>query len=232
MFTMHGDVVDGLTVPSRRASHASPGGCAIAQSRSWVARLPPSTRCTTCAGGPGIFSEMRRVVKPSGRILVAELTPDGFALVARGPTSAAPRQIPGTCRPGRDRDTAASHGGAGGLDPVAREELLRRVRRRDVVVLDVRPPEEYAAGHIAGSLSIPLAELRRRLARLPATREVVAYRRGPYCVLAAEAVRLLRQHGRRATRLADGYPEWRDAGLPVEVGGPLPANTHGVKETR
>jgi rhodanese-related sulfurtransferase len=123
-------------------------------------------------------------------------------------------------------------GGAGGLDPVAREELLRRVRRRDVVVLDVRPPEEYAAGHIAGSLSIPLAELRRRLARLPATREVVAYCRGPYCVLAAEAVRLLRQHGRRATRLADGYPEWRDAGLPVEVGGPLPAIAHDSKEIR
>jgi rhodanese-related sulfurtransferase len=82
---------------------------------------------------------------------------------------------------------------ADGLEPVRREELLRRVRSRDVVVLDVRPPEEYAAGHIVGALSLPLAELRRRLADLPTGRGIVAYCRGPYCVLAAEAVRLLRQ---------------------------------------
>ncbi len=113
-----------------------------------------------------------------------------------------------------------------GLEPLPREELLRRARRRDVVVLDVRPPEEYAAGHIAGALSVPLADLKRRLADLPASKTVVAYCRGPYCVLAAEAVRRLRRRGFHAVRLADGYPEWRDAGLPVEGARP------GTKEGR
>ena len=110
----------------------------------------------------------------------------------------------------------AYFGSADGLEPVEKEELLRRVRGRGVVVLDVRPPEEYAAGHIAGALSIPLAELERRLAELPPRRRVVAYCRGPYCVLAAEAVNLLRKRGVDARRLKEGYPEWRDAGLPVE----------------
>lgn len=116
-----------------------------------------------------------------------------------------------------------------GLEPVLRQDLLRRVRSRDVVVLDVRPPEEYAAGHIAGALSLPLAELRRRLAGLPAGRTIVAYCRGPYCVLAAEAVRLLRQRGFDARRLSDGYPEWRDAGLPIEGATVRPLR---AKETR
>jgi rhodanese-related sulfurtransferase/DNA-binding transcriptional ArsR family regulator len=113
-----------------------------------------------------------------------------------------------------------------GLEPVASAELLARARRRDVLVVDVRPPEEYAAGHIAGALSVPLAELERRLADLPATKRIVAYCRGPYCVLAAEAVRTLRRRGRTAVRLADGFPEWRDAGLPVEV---APASTPRAK---
>jgi rhodanese-related sulfurtransferase len=107
-------------------------------------------------------------------------------------------------------------GSADGLEPVEKEELLRRARKRDVVVLDVRPSVEYAAGHIAGAVSIPLAELKKRLAELPPGRRVVAYCRGPYCVLAAEAVKLLRKRGVEARRLREGYPEWRDAGLPVE----------------
>lgn len=107
---------------------------------------------------------------------------------------------------------------ADGLEPVERAELLRRARAGDVVVIDVRPPEEYAAGHIAGALSVPLAELERRLEELPRSKRIVAYCRGPYCVLAAEAVRRLRSRGYRAMRLQDGYPEWRDAGLPVAVG--------------
>ena len=86
----------------------------------------------------------------------------------------------------------------------------------------MRPPEEYAAGHIAGAVSIPLAELEKRLAELPPRRRVVAYCRGPYCVLAAEAVNLLRKRGVDARRLKEGYPEWRDAGLPVESPSDLP----------
>jgi rhodanese-related sulfurtransferase/DNA-binding transcriptional ArsR family regulator len=114
-------------------------------------------------------------------------------------------------------------GSADGLEPVEKEELLRRARGRTVVVLDVRPPEEYAAGHIAGAVSMPLAELEKRLAELPPGRRVVAYCRGPYCVLAAEAVKLLRKLGVTALRLKVGYPEWRDAGLPVEGrGAPSP----------
>ena len=109
-------------------------------------------------------------------------------------------------------------GSVDGLEPVEKEELLRRAHRRDIVVLDVRPPEEYAAGHIAGAVSMPLAELERRLAELPSGRRVVAYCRGPYCVLAAEAVKLLRKRGVEARRLREGYPEWRDANLPVQAG--------------
>jgi len=121
-----------------------------------------------------------------------------------------------------DRLVADYFGQADGLEPVASEELLRRARGRDVVVIDVRPAEEFAAGHIAGALSVPLAQLERRLAELPRGRRIVAYCRGPYCVLSAEAVRLLRRRGRDAVRLRDGYPEWRDAGLPVSAGTPSP----------
>ena len=96
------------------------------------------------------------------------------------------------------------------------EELLKRVRAGSVVVLDVRPREEYSAGHIAGALSIPVDELPRRLRDLPSRKEIVAYCRGPYCLMAFKAVKTLRRSGRRARRLTDGFPEWRAAGLPVE----------------
>jgi rhodanese-related sulfurtransferase len=102
-------------------------------------------------------------------------------------------------------------------DQVTRAELLRRVETGRVTVLDVRPAEEYAAGHIPGALSIPLADLGARLAELPADQEIVAYCRGAYCVLAHDAVRLLAAHGRTALRLADGMLEWRLADLPVAV---------------
>ncbi|HET7489086.1 MAG TPA: metalloregulator ArsR/SmtB family transcription factor [Acidimicrobiales bacterium] len=105
------------------------------------------------------------------------------------------------------------------LEPVTRAELAERLRHGDVVVLDVRPPEEYAAGHIPGALSAPLDELDAVAARLPKRRQVVAYCRGPYCVLAPEAVDRLRQAGFRARRLEDGMPEWRLAGFPVDVAG-------------
>jgi rhodanese-related sulfurtransferase/predicted transcriptional regulator len=95
------------------------------------------------------------------------------------------------------------------VDEVGREELLERLRRGDVVLIDVRPPEEFAAGHIQGARSIPLAELERRLGELPADVEVVAYCRGPFCAYAHEAVRQLRAGGRDARRLRDGWPEWQ-----------------------
>lgn len=103
------------------------------------------------------------------------------------------------------------------LEPVSRDDLVRRMRDGLVTVLDVRPPEEYAAGHLPGSVNIPLKDLHRRLDELPENTEVVAYCRGPYCVLAYEAVAALRQHGRKARRLEEGFPEWRVAGLPVET---------------
>jgi rhodanese-related sulfurtransferase len=98
------------------------------------------------------------------------------------------------------------------------EELLKRARSRDVVILDTRPASEYMAGHIAGAISVPVEELQRRLRHLPKNKEYVAYCRGPYCVYADNAVEILRSKGRRAQRLLDGFPEWRAAGLPVETG--------------
>ena len=102
------------------------------------------------------------------------------------------------------------------LEPVPRAELLKRARAGLVTVLDVRPPEEYAAGHVPGAVNVPLARLEKHLKQLPKDREVVAYCRGPYCVLAYEAVAKLRKKGFRARRLQDGFPEWRVAGLPIE----------------
>jgi rhodanese-related sulfurtransferase/DNA-binding transcriptional ArsR family regulator len=104
------------------------------------------------------------------------------------------------------------------LEGVDRKALLTRARKGAVTVLDVRPVEEYRAGHIAGAISIPLAELKDRLADLPRDQEIVAYCRGPYCVFAAQAVELLRAHGFRAARLEDGVTDWRAHGLPVVMG--------------
>ncbi len=102
------------------------------------------------------------------------------------------------------------------LEPVSRKELGRRLKDGAVTVLDVRPEDEYAAGHLPNALNIPLRELSRRLREIPKSREIVAYCRGPYCVLAFEAVTLLRKRGLSARRLEDGYPEWRAAGLNIE----------------
>lgn len=102
------------------------------------------------------------------------------------------------------------------LEPVSRKELTRRAQDGLVTVLDVRPTDEYAAGHLPDAINIPLTELSRRLRAIPKDRDIVAYCRGPYCVLAYEAVALLRARGFRARRLQDGYPEWEAAGLPVE----------------
>lgn len=103
------------------------------------------------------------------------------------------------------------------LEPLPRKELLERVRDGLVTVLDVRPPEEYAAGHIPGAVNVPLAQLEQHLNALNPEQEIVAYCRGPHCVLAFDAVASLREKGLKARRLEDGYPEWKSAGLPVEV---------------
>ena len=103
------------------------------------------------------------------------------------------------------------------LEAVSREDLVSRLHDGLVTVLDVRPEDEFVLGHLPGALNIPLAELERRLAELPADREVIAYCRGPYCVLSFEAVAALRARGYLVRRLEDGYPEWKAAGLPIEA---------------
>ncbi len=102
------------------------------------------------------------------------------------------------------------------LEPIPRSELMSRVRDGLVTVLDVRPAEEYAAGHVPGAVNIPLQELEKRLDELSTEQEIVAYCRGPHCVLAFDAVASLRRQGLQARRMEDGYPEWKTAGLPVE----------------
>jgi rhodanese-related sulfurtransferase/DNA-binding transcriptional ArsR family regulator len=127
------------------------------------------------------------------------------------------------------RDVAAAHheqldalaaaylGDRSRLEQINRRELARRLQAGDVVVIDVRPAAEYAAGHIATARSIPIDQLAASISQLPDEVEVVAYCRGPYCVFADDAVRLLRRRGRRARRLEDGFPEWHRAALPIEV---------------
>jgi rhodanese-related sulfurtransferase len=119
---------------------------------------------------------------------------------------------------GIDRLAQAYLGAENGIETITREELARRLRRRDVLVLDIRPTAEYEAGHIRGARSIPPDEVERRLRGISDDVEVVAYCRGPFCVYANDAVRALQRQGVRARRLEDGFPEWRRAGLPVSSG--------------
>jgi rhodanese-related sulfurtransferase/DNA-binding transcriptional ArsR family regulator len=109
-------------------------------------------------------------------------------------------------------------GAPGELEPIGRDELVRRARASDIVVLDLRPREEYEAGHIPGAISIPLDGLEQQLGLLPPGAEIVAYCRGPYCVMAPRGIALLRRHGYPVRRLEDGVGEWRLAGLPLAAG--------------
>ena len=148
--------------------------------------------------------------KQGGRTLYRLASPDVFALwrALRDLGSARLAEVDRLVRDYfTDRDMLAAVDSA----------ELRGLLETGVVVIDVRPELEYRQGHIAGARSIPLAELERRLVELPTDREIVAYCRGPYCVFADEAVRLLGQHGFRARRLTDGLPEWRAAGHPTEA---------------
>ena len=117
-----------------------------------------------------------------------------------------------------DRLARAYTGELNGIEMVTKEELAKRIRRRDdLLVLDVRPPEEYAAGHVPGALSVPVAELKRRLKELPKDKEIVAYCRGSFCAFAPEAARYLDRKGYRTRILDAGLPDWEAAGLPVET---------------
>ena len=102
------------------------------------------------------------------------------------------------------------------LEPIPAGELLKRAKKGLVTVLDVRPPEEFAAGHLPGAVNIPIDRLESGLSKLSKQREVVAYCRGPYCLMSFEAVLKLRKRGWKARRLQDGFPEWKAAGLPVD----------------
>lgn len=117
-----------------------------------------------------------------------------------------------------DRLAGAYLGDRDELEQIGRHELAERLAIGDVVVIDVRPAPEYAAGHIAAARSIPIGELESRLGEIDDDVEIVAYCRGPYCVFADDAVRILRRHGRRARRLEEGFPDWRRDALPVETG--------------
>jgi len=131
---------------------------------------------------------------------------------------AAMREVAGEHVAGIERLAEAYLGNREQLEAISRDELKVRLNRGELVVLDVRPEAEYRAGHIAGARSLPYTELRRRIRSLPKDTDVVAYCRGPYCVYADDAVRELTRRGYRARRLQDGYPEWKDAGLPVAAG--------------
>jgi rhodanese-related sulfurtransferase/DNA-binding transcriptional ArsR family regulator len=116
-----------------------------------------------------------------------------------------------------DRIVAGYFNERDSLEAISRKELLARMKEGLVTVLDVRPPEEYQAGHIPGAVNLPLGDLKKRLKDLPKGQEIIAYCRGPYCVLAFEAVAALRKKGFDVRRLEEGYPEWKASGLPVEA---------------
>lgn len=141
---------------------------------------------------------------------LADETVDGFYRALRGLAEARLAEVQQIARAFAEK--------RGSLEPIDRRLLMRRMRAGEVTVLDVRPAEEYRAGHIAGAVSLPLKELEKKLKSLPKEREVVAYCRGPYCVFAPEAVMTLRRHGYTARAMDDGVAEWRAHGLPVAVG--------------
>ena len=122
--------------------------------------------------------------------------------------------------------------GREGLERIDQKTLAGRVRRGEVTVLDVRPVEEYQAGHIPGAISLPLAELKKHLGKLPKHGEIVAYCRGPYCVLAVEAVEILRKHGFQAVRFEDSVQDWRTRGYPIAAGQDILPSDRQLRQRR
>lgn len=145
-----------------------------------------------------------------GKFILYRLSDDGVLALLRALFDLGERNLAQV-----DRILRSYFDGRDSLEPVTRAELLERSRRSLVTVLDVRPAEEFAAGHLAGAVNIPLCELEARLAELDPGQEIVAYCRGAYCVLSFEAVARLRAGGFTARRLEDGFPEWKAAGLPL-----------------
>jgi ArsR family transcriptional regulator len=188
----------------------------LAQGERSVEVLADRTK-VSIANASQHLQHMRRagliVSRRQGKFVFYRLVDDAVLDLVRSLRSIAERNLAEVERVVRsyfhDRDS---------LEPVSRSQLLRRLRSGQVTVLDVRPADEFALGHLPGALNIPLARLKRRLADLDRHRDIVAYCRGPYCVLSYEAVAALRARGFKARRLEDGLPEWRAAGLPVEVG--------------
>jgi len=189
----------------------------LAQGERSVEVLADRTRVTV-ANASQHLQQMRRAglvaVRRQGRYIFYRLADDAVLELLAVLRRIAERNLAEVDRVVRsyfnDRDS---------LEPISRADLVHRLKAGLVTVLDVRPEDEFALGHLPGAINVPLSKLGRRLARLNRRQEIVAYCRGPYCVLSYEAVAALRARGFKARRLEDGLPEWRAAGLPVEVSG-------------
>jgi len=189
----------------------------LAQGERSVEVLADRTRVTV-ANASQHLQQMRRAglvaVRRQGRYIFYRLADDAVLELLAALRRIAERSLAEVDRVVRsyfnDRDS---------LEPISRADLVHRLKAGLVTVLDVRPEDEFALGHLPGAINIPLSKLGQRLASLNRRQEIVAYCRGPYCVLSYEAVAALRARGFKARRLEDGLPEWRAAGLPVEVSG-------------
>ena len=189
----------------------------LAQGERSVEVLADRTRVTV-ANASQHLQQMRRAglvaVRRQGRYIFYRLADDAVLELLAVLRRIAERNLAEVDRVIRsyfnDRDS---------LEPISRADLVHRLKAGLVTVLDVRPEDEFALGHLPGAINIPLSKLGQRLASLNRRQEIVAYCRGPYCVLSYEAVAALRARGFKARRLEDGLPEWRAAGLPVEVSG-------------
>jgi rhodanese-related sulfurtransferase/DNA-binding HxlR family transcriptional regulator len=155
------------------------------------------------------------VARRDGKFVLYRLADEGVVALLSALRTIAERQVAEV-----DRIVRGYFANRDDMEPVSRSDLLRRMRDGLVTVLDVRPADEFAAGHLPGAMNIPVRDLEKRLSELDAGQEIVAYCRGPYCVLSFDAVAALRARGFKVRRLEDGLPEWKAAGLPVETAPP------------